>query len=447
LKSSKLQQIRIAFQEHYSLIGILLGSALFSFSLGPYSSWDSQLEFSAAKGVVEWGFPYVTYGHLINQQPLGFYVGAVFLKIFGVSYEIAVSVTMLFALGSVFLTYKIGKMLYGKRTGLFAAALFALTPWHVIMSRVYLIDVQCLFLSLLFLLTGIYAMRKSSSKLFLVTGLIFGLALLTKVFAVFMLIPLALIYACSKPKGVRRTFEAILLFVLPAFLIQYLWYEHISALGLLSVFTHEDFSAFLPEGFGPSPFFQLNFLSEALGIFFILGFSVSIAISFLQRKHLSKILALDLSLFAAVAAVFGLCFYLVFGMNLQVPYVNSVKYTYLTLPLFCLLAASAVKKCSVVTKNRGAFGKRQEVAVYLAAIGPYLFLVSMVFNFISLTTMLKYSWLSFNVPGGLSYSFDRLAPVFGSSTLWSFQLLGFLLINLGLLWSNRSKLQTLFSVL
>jgi 4-amino-4-deoxy-L-arabinose transferase-like glycosyltransferase len=441
------QKFKTFLREHYSLIGVLLGSALLSISLGPYSSWDSQLEFSAATGVVKWGWPYSTYGNMINMQPFGFYVGAVFLKIFGASYETAVAVTTVFALGCVFLTYEIGKVLYGKRTGLFAAALFALTPWHVIMSRVFLVDVQCLFFSLLYLLTGILAIRRGSSKLYFVTGLIFGFALLTKLFAVFMLIPLGLIYVFSKLKNPVRELRNVLLFVLPAFLVQYLWYEPISGRGLLSFFNHDDFGLYLPSGFAPSPFFSLSFFSEALGVFFILGFLFSLSLSFLQRKQFSKFLFFDLTCFAAIIGVVGFNFYLVFGYNMLVPYVNSIKYNYLILPMFCLLAASAAKKCSAVSKNRDVGGKRHEFIVYFAAIGPYLLLVSMIFNFMSLTTMLKYSWLTFNVPGGLSYSFDRLASVFSNTQLWGFQLLGFVLINLGLLWSNRSKLQSLFSAL
>jgi uncharacterized membrane protein len=112
-----------------------------------------------------------------------------------------------------------------------------------------------------------------------------------------------------------------------------------------------------------------------------------------------------------------------------------------------LLAASAVKNCFVNSKNREIGGKRHELVVYLAAIGLYLLLVSVIFNFLSLTKMLEANWLTFNVPGGLSYSFERLATVLSSSQLWGLQLLGFLLINIGLLLSNRSKLQLLFSAL
>ena len=418
-----------------------------SISLGPYSSWDAQLEFAAAANVVQWGFPYTTYGHLINMQPLGLYIDALFLSIFGISYETAVAVTTVFALGCVLLTYELGALLYGKRTGLFAAALFALTPWQLILSRVFLVDVQCLFFSLLFLLIGLLAIKKDSLKLFFVAGVFFGFALLTKLFAVFMLIPLSLIYIYKRPKNRRSFFIGIILFFLPAFLIQYLWYEPISGRGLLSLLNHDDFTNYLPDDFAPSPFFSLSFLSESLGAFFVLGYLFSILVSFFQRKQFRSLFVFDLTCFATVIGVLGFNEYLVFGYNMLVPYVNSIKYNYLLLPLFCLLAASAAKKCSILSRTKRESAKDREIVVYLAAIGPYLLLVSMIFNFFSLTTLLKYDWLTFNVFGGLSYSFDRLSPILSSGRLWALQLLGFVIIQLSLLWTNRKKIESLFASL
>src|SRR5208283_1410221 len=100
-----------------------------------------------------------------------------------------VTLVTLFGIGSTVLVYEIGKELYGKSTGLFAAALFALTPWELVLSRSFLIDAQCLFLSLLCLFIEIIAIRKGSFKLFMVTGVIFAAAFLTKFFAVFILVP------------------------------------------------------------------------------------------------------------------------------------------------------------------------------------------------------------------------------------------------------------------
>ena len=261
LTLTKKARLTNFLREHYALFGVLLGSALVSISLGPYSNWDSQTEYAAASSVVKLGLPYATPGNLINQPPIGFYIDAVFFRAFGLSYTTGVGVITLFGLGCVFLVYKLGKTLYGKRTGLFAAGIFALTPWYVVLSRSFLIDTQCLFFSLLSLLVGFWAVRKASLKLTLAAGILFGIALLTKLFAVFTLIPLALVFAYYRPKSLKRVLGGVMLFVLPAFLMYYSWYEVISRLGFFSVFTHTDFLSF-SQGVTPSPFFLITFFIE-----------------------------------------------------------------------------------------------------------------------------------------------------------------------------------------
>jgi 4-amino-4-deoxy-L-arabinose transferase-like glycosyltransferase len=159
---------------------------------------------------------------MINVPPLGFYIDALFFTFFVFLMKQRVGIITLFGLGCVFLVYKVGEVLYGVRTGLFAAMLFALTPWQVIMPRVFLVDVQCLFFSLLYLLVGIWAIRKDSLKLFFLSGFLFCFALLTKLFAVFMLIQLALIYIYWRPRKRVRMLEGMLIFFLPAFFLQYL---------------------------------------------------------------------------------------------------------------------------------------------------------------------------------------------------------------------------------
>ena len=429
-------------EQNYSLFGILVGAVLMSISLGPYSSWDSQLEFAAASGVVKWGFPYVTFGNMINMQPFGFYISGFFLKIFGLSYQTGVGVTTLFGVGSVFLVCKVGEALYGTRTGLFAAALFALTPWQVIMSRVFLIDVQCLFFSLLFLLVGIHAIRRGSQELFFASGMLFGLALLTKLFAVFMLIPLSLIYIYWRPKSRKQASVGVTLFFSSAFLIQYLWYSPISGRGFLSIFNHDDFSSYLPSGFVVSPFFSLSFFKEALGVFFILGFALSLLVSILYRKSFSAILVFDLIFLTSIVGVVGFNTSLVMGNNMLVPYVNSIKYNYLTLPFFCLLAASMAKKCSAFLNQKNFNQKYSSVVFYVAVLGLYLLLISMIVNLMTLNMTSKYEWLEFRVDGGFSYSFDRLSPVFSIDHAWMVQFLAFTLIQASLLWSIKDRLKS-----
>ena len=64
------------------LFAILIGVSLVAFSLGPYQSYDTQLEFEAASNVVKTGVPYVkAFGAAIDQPPLGFFVEAIFFKV------------------------------------------------------------------------------------------------------------------------------------------------------------------------------------------------------------------------------------------------------------------------------------------------------------------------------------------------------------------------------
>ena len=118
--------------EHYPLLSILVGVGLVSSSMGPYQNVDTQLEYSAASGVLKWGMPYMKYvGDWINQPPVGFYTEALFFKGFGLSFNKGVALITFIGLGCTFLVYKIGKVVYGKPTGLLAAALFGLTPWEL----------------------------------------------------------------------------------------------------------------------------------------------------------------------------------------------------------------------------------------------------------------------------------------------------------------------------
>ena len=176
--------------EGYPLLIILIGAVLVAFSLGPFNNWDISLEFEAASNTAEMGIPYVQgFGISIDQPPLGFYAEALAFAVFGLSGGTAVALVTFFGLGTVALVYVLGRNLYGKYAGLLAAALFALNPWHLVISRSGLIDAQCLFFSLLSLYMGVVAIRKGSVKLALASGLVFTVAFLTKFYAVFALIP------------------------------------------------------------------------------------------------------------------------------------------------------------------------------------------------------------------------------------------------------------------
>ena len=271
------------------LLIILIGVALVAFSLGPYQSYDTNLEFEAASNVARTGVPYVkAYGAAIDEPPLGFYVEALFLRVFGLSAGTGVALMTLFGLGSVVLMYLLGKELYGKSTGLVAAALFGLNPWQLALSRSFLIDTQCLFLSLLCLFTGVLAVRKGSAKLSLVTGVVFAVAIMTKFYAAFVLIPLLLFYLYSRPKQPKQILSQLAAFSIPALVSATLWYQIYLGQSLLYIFHHNDFADVIPASTGvtSSPFFVTNFLlNYGLGIYLAVAVVFSLLLGFMLRRY------------------------------------------------------------------------------------------------------------------------------------------------------------------
>jgi 4-amino-4-deoxy-L-arabinose transferase-like glycosyltransferase len=424
-------------KEHCALFGVLLGSVLVSISLGPYSNWDSETEFAAASSVVKLGLPYATPGNLINQPPIGFYIDAVFLRAFGLSYTTGVSVITLFGVGCVFVLYKLGKTFYGERTGLLAAGIFALTPWHVALSRSFLIDTQCLFFSLLSLLVGIWAIRKASLKLTLASGILFGVALLTKLFAIFTLIPLAVIFAYYGLKNFKRGLSQFALFALPSVFMHYSWYEVISRLGFFSILTHTDFLSF-SQGVTPSPFFLIRFFIQNPGLLFLLATIISVSLSLWMREHSTKLAFFDFVCLATIIGTAGMNMLLVLNLGLWVPYVNPVKYDYQLLPAFCLLAASLVPKAYSIVKSAPTHAKQRKPIRAVAVIGLVLLAGSVLLNLRTLLLLTAQDYLMFRVEGDVGFSLTRLAPTIAQQSLAAFQGLGFLLIIVSLLWANRA---------
>ena len=271
------KSFRVFLGEHYQFIGVLIGVFIVLASMGGYTNWDAQTEFEAATSVVTKGFPYVTGGLMIDQAPFAFYMTAPALLLFGLSYVNAVSFVTLTGLGSVVLVYLLGVVLYGKRSGLVAAALFGLVPWQVFMSRIYLIDAQYLFLGLLFLLVGVLAVKRNSDKLIAVSGLLFALAFLTKLFAVFVLVPFLLVVLLKrKDSDFKIKPKKALIFLIPSIILQVVWFgvfanQHFFGVYVPSDFTHplqsqiqplrfcQEFSSRVQDGFCSRRLFSLWF--------------------------------------------------------------------------------------------------------------------------------------------------------------------------------------------
>jgi 4-amino-4-deoxy-L-arabinose transferase-like glycosyltransferase len=394
--------------EHYPLIGVLIATSILLASMGTYINWDAQTEFEAASSVVTRGFPYVTTGLMIDQPPFAFYMTAPVLQVFGLSYSNGVSFVTVLGLGCVALIYVLGILLYGKKTGLVAAALFGLVPWQVFMEKTYLIDVQYMFLGLLFLIFGVLAVRKNSEKLLSVSGVLFALAFLTKLFSVFLLVPFLLIILIKgKENRFKLTRRKILIFLAPSFIFQSLWFggfanQHFFGVYVASDFTHPVLIA------DPSLLFLPRIFVESAGWLLPTAviFSLILAVSF--RRMLTKTLWVDVVCTLTILAVVSVDLVLVLGRHLLVPYVSAFKYNYAALPFLCLLAASLVDKGRLLV---GSLGKHN-VKSFLVGVGIVLLFSSFVESTIFLNRTEPYPLIDFKVDyTGHYFPFNVITPV------------------------------------
>lgn len=433
------------------LLIILIGVALVAFSIGPYQSYDTQLEFEAASNVVKTGIPYVkAYGTAIDQPPLGFYIEALFLKIFGLSANTGTALMTLFGLASTVAMYMVAKELYGKSTGFLAAALFGLNPWQLVLSRSFLLDAQCLFFSILCLYVGILAIRKGSVKLALVTGVVFAAALLTKLYAAFILIPLLLFYIYSRPKTLKRILSQIAAFSMPALLGAFLWYQIVRGVSILTILHHNDLKDVVPASTGvvTSPFFVTNFLMNyGLGLYFIVAVTFSLLIGFTLKKYFSKTAIFETVLLASIAFVLCVNVILGAGLNLNVPYFSAIKYCYQALPFFVLLAASLVaKSASLFRAAKSAMNPKKLLLYFVISAVLILVVASLVSSMYYTNALSTRDYLQFRVEPQVDYGYAFLnpTPITAGSPLMALQYLGFAIVLSGLLWASRHKLKWLF---
>jgi 4-amino-4-deoxy-L-arabinose transferase-like glycosyltransferase len=426
--------------EGYPLLIILIGAGLVAFSLGPFNNWDTSLEFEAASNTAKMGFPYVQgFGTAIDQPPLGFYVEALAFALLGLSESTSVMLVTFFGLGTVALVYVLGRAFYGKLAGFLAAALFALNPWHLVISRSGLIDAQCLFFSLLCLIIGVMAVRRGSTKLALASGLVFAGAFLTKFYAVFVLIPLLLFFVYSKPKKHKFILRQIVAFAVPVLLSTLLWYQVVLGHSILSIFHHNDFLDVIPAAVGvfPSPFFASNFLvNYGLGLSFVATTIFSFIVGFSLRKKGSKPLLADFALLSGI--VFAVAVNIVLGvsLNLNVPYFSAFKYLYQALPFFALLVGSLIIKCFLLFGAAKSAVQPKKLLLYLAAAAAAVLIVASLLSSMYYTNVVSTrDYLQYRVEPQVDYGYTMLnpAPLTLDSPFMGVQMLGFAVVLSGLL--------------
>jgi 4-amino-4-deoxy-L-arabinose transferase-like glycosyltransferase len=436
--------------ENYSFISILFGYMLVALSLGPYHNGDTAWEYDAVLGVMKYGLPYANGLYLMDQPPLGFYIQAAFFKGFGLSINNGTFLVTLFGLGCVTLVYAIGKTMYNKTTGFFAASLFAFSPWHLLLSRTFLIDVPCLFFSLLSLFVGIIVVRKNSFKLFFVSGLIFAAAFATKLYAVYILIPLLAFLFYYRPRNMKRKVSWLVAFSLPVILISYFWYQTITGIGMASIFFHPDFMVHEASSVVPSYFFAGNFIvSYGLGWFFVDAAILSIIICFAQRRLFQKFITFDILCLVVIVCVLSVNTFLGATLDLKSPYLNAIKYDYQSLPFLSFLAASLITKSTSLFNINKAKKKLNKIVYFFVASAGFILVaatISYSMSYVHLFTTWNYFLFRVEPNLNLGYSLFNDSPISVNSILMSAQYLGYAFFLSGMIWVSRHKIGSLLRI-
>jgi hypothetical protein len=273
----------------------------------------------------------------------------------------------------------------------------------------------------------------------MVAGFFFGVALLTKAFAGFMLIPLGLYYAHHHKEKLHT--PAVFAFFVPSALFVALWYQFLSGLNDIKKFVlHEDFFTF-NDAYFPSLFFVGNYLYATLGGFFLAAVAISLLLACTKRQVLAEIFGFDVICIATVAAIITINTLLAVGFNLKVPYVSPFKYDFQLLPFICLLAASLTPKCSALAGSLKTKRRHDKLIIATACLGLIGLGIAVFTNMVTITSISNMAYLQFLVEGEVGYSVGNLAQTSPASSGIYVQYVGFLLVILGLLWACKDQLK------
>ena len=193
----------------------------------------------------------------------------------------------------------------------------------------------------------------------------------------------------------------------PVILSQILWYpwNALTRQNFLGVYFNTDFIS--PPITNPDPLFLPIILGKVAGYCIFGAVAVSVLIAYVYRKKIADVWRNDLICLAAIAAVAALSMVLVLGLHLTVPYVSVFKYTYMSLPFFCLLAASIADKAPAVLDRINWRQKLHLKKTILVTVGLALIIGSLIESILFLNVWVIYA--SFGVDSVTYYPLNLYA--------------------------------------
>lgn len=125
----------------------------------------------------------------IDKPPLGLWIQVIFTKIFGFSGTVLILPQAIASVISVYLIYRIIQKNFSRGVGLVAAAVLALTPIYVAVSRNNTVDGMLILIMVLAANQTLLATEKASMKHLILAGMFIGLGFNIKMLQAYMIVP------------------------------------------------------------------------------------------------------------------------------------------------------------------------------------------------------------------------------------------------------------------
>jgi len=149
---------------------------------------------------------------------------ALALKLFGESYISALYVSAFFGAMMIVLVYLIGKIFYDETTGVLAAFLTWLDPISIMSSQKIWLDPVLAFFMVAAVCLFAVGLKRSQNKLYILSGIFVGLAVLTKYPGILVFFSIATYAAFFRPELFRNRKFVVSLFIPWLMLVPWGWW-------------------------------------------------------------------------------------------------------------------------------------------------------------------------------------------------------------------------------
>ena len=257
--------------------------------------------------------------------------------------------------------------------------------------------------------------------------------MLTKLFAVFALVPMALIiYFNSRSGGTFKLAKSsILIFSTPTLIGHAVWYGALARDSFTYVFFNTDFTH-PNQVTNPNLAFVPVTMIDSAGYVLFAAAALAVGVGFMYRRRLAELLRWDAVMLLSIAFVAGLNTFIAVGLHSDPAYISTVKYSYMALPFFCLLAASSIDKGGLLLEGTGKWDRAKLAKALLFGGAVALVFVGLLESTLFLNLWHPFAAFGVDTVSYFPFFLNTQAPPQDTLTLMQFSAIGLAVFSMSL---------------